>query len=180
LTVLVALASSVAGGFLVWLTTRMRIEHEREESLRTRMLNAADDYSLRATYAANALHKLVNVVEPEDVETEAGDLDEVVDELAAIKDGCDEARPVVDEARSQLPRVQLLFGADSASGQAALRLISNLTHVIEVLETLPPDIDFARAVFRQATEAHAVFTREARRALLRPSLRDVESPVTYR
>jgi hypothetical protein len=169
-TVTVVLVSSAITGVAASLiTTRMRINYDREESLRTRMLSAADDFSLRATQAANVLYRAVHLVAPEDLLDEEGNYEP--DEAARLRDAAEEVRPVIDETRVYLPRVQLLFGLRSPAGTAALQLMGNLGHVAQVLED-EPDVDYMRGVFDKATEANAVFMREARRALVRPSLSD--------
>lgn len=53
-----------------------------------------------------------------------------------------------------------------------MKLIANLSHVVQVLDDL--EIDHAGGVFREVPKAHYTFIREARRALLTPSLRDPE------
>ncbi|HEY8792262.1 MAG TPA: hypothetical protein VIL96_05230, partial [Gaiellaceae bacterium] len=58
---LIALAGTAAGAAVAWWVAWMRISFEREESLRSRMLDAADEFSASATRAQNALHRVLHV-----------------------------------------------------------------------------------------------------------------------
>ena len=157
---------------------RMRINFEREESLRGRMLDAADDYSASVTRAGNALHRALHLVPSEDLVNEDGDIELDSEEATTLLAAIDETRPIVDEARAHFTRVQLLYGASSAAGKAAFKLIARLSHVLQVLDDL--EVDYAQGVFDEVDEAHYAFTREARRALLSPSLQDPEGAMSPR
>lgn len=158
---------------------RMRINFEREESLRARMLDAADDYSSSATRAKNALHRAIHLVPADDLLDENGQIDANSEDAAELRAAIDEARPVVDKARAHFTRVQLLYGTNTASGKAALTLISQLSRVLVILDGF--EVDYAESVFdEEVREAHHAFTREARRALLSPSLRDPEDVLSPR
>ena len=75
--------------------------------------------------------------------------------------------------------MQLLYGTDTPAGRAALSLISNLSNVI-ILLVDDLDVEGAREAFTDVEEAHRVFTQEARRALLTPSLRHPEGALSVR
>jgi hypothetical protein len=50
ITLSIAVLASALGGFAgSWYTTRRQISHERGENLRVRMLDAADNFSLKVT-----------------------------------------------------------------------------------------------------------------------------------
>jgi hypothetical protein len=174
-TLLVALLGSAAGAAAATIVARMRMSFEREESLRGRMLDAADDYSSSVSRASNALHRTIHLLEPEDLRFENGLFDQA--EIARLNASCDEARPLVDEARNHFARTQLLFGADTPAGRAALSLISKLSMIVVVTHD-DADLESAREIFNESTLAHRTFTLEARRALLRPSLHDPDDAMT--
>lgn len=148
----------------------MRINFEREESLRSRMLDAADDYSASVSRAANALHRALNVVPEDDLRDENGLLDTESVEAVELQVAIDKARPLMDEARAHWTRVTLLFGTVTPAGKAALRLISNLSLTLTVLDDF--EVDHAQGVFEDVGRSHETFARDARRAVLRPSLQD--------
>lgn len=97
-TVLIALAGTAAGAVVATYVAWMRINFEREESLRGRMLDAADDFSASATRASNALHRAVNLVPEEDLLDENGLVDYGSDDVERLRSSVDEARILVDEA----------------------------------------------------------------------------------
>src|SRR3954465_12262063 len=132
-TVLVALAGIVVGAVGAWWVAWMRINFEREESLRSRMLDAADEFSASATRAQNALHHVLNVVPEDDLRDENGNIDYTGDQARKLQEAIDAARPLIDEARAHYARVTLLFGTVTAAGRAALSLIANLSHTLEVV-----------------------------------------------
>jgi hypothetical protein len=178
-TVTVALASALFGGFLgSLLTTWMRIRHEREEALRARMIEAADEFIRRSIEALNALHRLVHVVEPDDLDINEEIFDEIkshADEVFAAP--LAESRPLVDETRVHLARVHLLFGSRTETGRAALSLVSNMSFVLQVVGEEPGivDVNLARRTLNKAQAAYDEFALLARVALRRPDLGD-EAP----
>jgi hypothetical protein len=172
-TVLIALAGTAAGAVVATYVAWMRINFEREESLRGRMLDAADDYSSSATRATNALHRAVNLVSEEDLLAEEGGIDYDSEEASRLRAAVDEARVLVDEARAHFARTQLLFGADTPAGRAAFSLIAKMSHVVQAVGDL--EVGYAKGVFPDVPRAHDTFIREARRALLTPSLRDPDA-----
>jgi hypothetical protein len=170
-TVLIALAGIAVGAVGAWYAAWMRINFEREESLRSRMLDAADEFSASATRAQNALHHALNVVPEEDLRDENGNIDYDGDEARKLREANNAARPLVDEARAHYARVTLLFGTLTPAGRAAFSLIANLSHTLEVADDF--ELYYARdSVFKGISRSHELFTREARRAVLQPSLRD--------
>lgn len=176
-TVLIALASTAAGAVVAWWVAWMRINFEREESLRSRMLDAADEFSASATRAQNALHFVLNVVPEDDLRDENGNIDYTAVEAEKLQQAIDVARPLIDEARAHYTRVTLLFGTVTPAGKAALSLIGDLGHTLQVVDDF--EIDYAQSnVFRNVSRSHELFTREARRAVLRPTLRDPEDAPT--
>lgn len=176
ITLLVGIAGTAGGAVVATYLARMRINFEREESLRGRMLDAADDYSASATRAANALHRALHVVPEDGLLDEHRRRDPDSEEAKKLLTAIDEARPGVDEARANFTRVQLLVGPTSAAGKAALELIGKLTHVLQVLDDL--EVEYAQGVFDEFGEANWTFMREARRALLSPSLQDPEGELS--
>lgn len=172
----IALVSSVAGAGAATWVARMRINFEREESLRSRMLDAADDFSASVTRASNALHRVLHVVPEDDLRDEQGLIDYTAAEVDKLQKAIDAARPLVDEARAHFTRVRLLFGTGTPAGRAALSLIASLSHILQVVDDF--ELGYAQRVFGEAQRAHELFTREARRSVLQPSLHDPEEAPT--
>jgi hypothetical protein len=174
LTVGVALGSALFGGFVsAWATTRMRIRHEREEALRARMIEAADEFITRSIDALNALHRLVHVVEPEDLDIDEGMYNEIKSEADSVfETPLADAQPRVDETRVHLARVHLLFGNKTTSGGAASSLVANIAHVWAVIGDEPgiPDVSLARRTLDDAYRAYDDFTTAARDAIRQADL----------
>lgn len=177
ITLSIAVLASALGGFAgSWYSTRRQISHEREENLRVRMLDAADNFSLAIGHALNKLHEAVELVPEEDLLDEDGQIDSTSSEALLVIQASRELIPLIDEVRTTLPRVHLLYGSDSATGRAAVSAVGHITTATRALnEELV--VNFAQDEFWEAAKAHEAFTREARRALQRPSLDDPdESP----
>jgi hypothetical protein len=85
-----------------------------------------------------------------------------------------QAEPLVDETRVHLARVHLLFGSQTDTGRAASSLVSNMSHVVQVVGDEPGivDVNLAREPPRDADVAYDHFTVHARRAVKRPDLGD--------
>jgi hypothetical protein len=73
--VLIALVGITVGALGAWWVAWMRINFEREESLRSRMLDAADEFSASATRAQSALHGVLIAVPEDDLRDENGNID---------------------------------------------------------------------------------------------------------
>jgi hypothetical protein len=103
-TVLVAIAGAAVSGVIAgFLTTRLRIQHEREDRLRERMLEAADDYVTGAYQAHRGLWEALAAEE----------------QGSTVPERLPEASRLVNVAHDRLARVKLLFGTRTPAGQAA-------------------------------------------------------------
>lgn len=80
------------------------------------MLDAADNFSLKVGQALNKLHEAVELVPEEDRLDEDGQIDSTSSEALLIIQASRELFPLIDEVRTTLPRVHLLYGSDSATG----------------------------------------------------------------
>jgi hypothetical protein len=157
------LVLAIIGGGAVGtvLTTFWRIRHERAEAWRTRLLDAADDFT---TGALQALMKLEYVNDWLWHSHEAGEGYLSEKEAAAMR----EADGLIQEARSRLARIQLLFGGKSDTGSSATAMIDELRAVSSALWPDPDTsiIEFQRAsdALAGARDALADFVSAARRA----------------
>jgi hypothetical protein len=147
-TVLLTAAGLVVGA----LTARWRIQHEREEQLRDRMISAADDFVTGALQAQVALW-------------EAGGAEERGSSLEARRP---EALRLIAEAHARLARVNLLFGLNTAAGEAATDTINDLWSGRHALESIPPSREGVLQASGVALEALNKFTELARNALAEP------------
>src|SRR2546423_15171438 len=110
-TVLIALGGAAIAGVLAgWLSTSLRIRHEREEQLRERMIAAADDFATTALQAQLQLWEAA-------LETEQG---------GTVMERLPEARRLIGEAHARLARGRLLFGTNTDAGAPAMDVITEL------------------------------------------------------
>lgn len=152
-TVLVALGASAIGGVLAGLlTTRLQIQHDREEQLRGRMITAADDFVTGSLQAQVGLWEAAAA--PDRGSTVAENLPEMLRRLA--------------EAHARLARVKLLFGPESGAGQAAEATINSLWGGRDALQRDPPATGEALQASNRALTDLATFTEKARAALHHP------------
>jgi hypothetical protein len=152
-TVLVAIAGAAVTGVIAGLlTTRLRIQHEREERLRERMLTAADDFVTGAQQAHRGLWETMAAEEQGST---------VAERLPA-------ASELVKVAHDRLARVKLLFGTDTPAGQAAEATNNELWNYRSALEQEPPASGLAAKANREATAQLNRFTALARAALEEP------------
>ena len=105
--ILVGLGSAVIGSLFTTLAT---ISHERAAELRTRMLNAADEFSTEANTAIQQMY--VASLEIRKAPPDQG----YSQEIQAHVDKLSES---VDDAAAKQARINLLFGYDSPAGEAA-------------------------------------------------------------
>jgi hypothetical protein len=137
-----ALVLAVIGGGAVGslLTTYWRTRHERAEAWCSRLLDAADDF---ATGALQALMRLESNGDWLWLSHEGGVLGLSHDEREAMR----EADALIDQARSRIARVHLLYGTYSAAGASATHVIENLRTVSQAFWGDPDSelIDFSAA-----------------------------------
>jgi hypothetical protein len=150
-TALIALASSIFGGAVVaW----WRMRFEREEHLRELMISAADDYS-QALLAA--LLKLADALRRVEALTDAELVDPTGRASSQVLDFFDEACERISGVEAHLPRVLLLFRADSEAGKDAFQNVRWLNIVVGWRYRGEPLLEWARAQGPQAgyLELHA-------------------------
>jgi hypothetical protein len=100
-----ALAAGLVGTFA-------RIAYERTAELRTRMIQAADDFTIAVFRTITMLRDAepkIRALDGEVVIDDAGDF------VPDVQNAIDAARPQVDELYERVARVQLLFGASLES-----------------------------------------------------------------
>jgi hypothetical protein len=127
--ILVGLGSAVIGSLFTTLAT---ISHERAAELRTRMLNAADEFSTGASAAIQQMYVAgIEIRKEIDQRGEGGggkrskakphsDERGFSPEIQAHLDKVSEA---VDDAAAKQARINLLFGDKSPAGEAAWRTV---------------------------------------------------------
>lgn len=152
-TVVVALVSGAVGALL---TTLLRIRHEREERYRERQLTAADDFSTGVIQAMRLIRDA------------HGDRSKI----PAAREG-------VAAAHDRQARIDLLFGNETAPGQAAADVLGVLhaTSVAVAAGTQSDDEQYAR--LWEAWFLHEQFNGAAR-AVARRTYFPVSAWRTYR
>jgi hypothetical protein len=127
--ILVGLGSAVIGSLFTTLAT---ISHERAAELRTRMLNAADEFSTAASAAIQQMYVAAIEIrrdgtgeraEKRSKAKQLGDERRFSPTIQAHLDRVDEA---VDDTAAKQARITLLFGDESLAGDAANRTVSFL------------------------------------------------------
>jgi hypothetical protein len=124
--ILVGLGSAVIGSLFTTLAT---ISHERAAELRTRMLNAADEFSTAASAAIQQMYVAAIEIR-RDRTGEKGKHSKakpLTDERRLnpeIQAHLDKASQAVDETAAKQARITLLFGDESLTGDAASRTVS--------------------------------------------------------
>jgi hypothetical protein len=106
--IVLGLAAGLGGGLL---GTWTRISYERTAELRTRMIEAADEFATALSKTLPVLRKARDTVDNADyVISPAGDLN------PAVQEAIDEIDQVWDSLHERFARVQLLFGIALESG----------------------------------------------------------------
>jgi hypothetical protein len=151
-----ALLVGLGGGVLGTLLT---VSHERGAEMRTRMLDAADDYVHGSMQMANAARDLKYAL------LSRQRLNPPDDELDAL---LAELRESADELSLTLARIQLLFGASSATWANATKAEAGNEKVIEsytAWRNSDPDFTIAElnANVAEATSAIDALGKAARR-----------------
>jgi hypothetical protein len=119
ITILVAVAAGLGG-------TLVKVSHDRAAELRSRMLDAADEFSTRVVTALHAARNSSGEI------LDLGKDDLVDPELewdVVVKDAFTHVGEAVDDAQARSARVHLLFGQDSLPGIAATEIITRLRNV---------------------------------------------------
>jgi hypothetical protein len=189
-TVLVGLGAGVVGTLL---STFLRISHERETELRSRMLHAADDFVAAVTPAlmntkaaiddaemylgdrqpdedpvADAVEAVGDVTQDED--EDVGNLfdeafTERVEEMRDLRRVVDKAVASYGGTNVLVVRLQLLFGHESGAGYEAARVSSCLENAIKALQRVPAPLAESRNQYAGAIEHLTEFTKKAREEL---------------
>lgn len=162
ITVIVAIVSGLAG-------TMLRISHDRGAELRTRMLNAADEFSIAVVAALSRMRSTAGEVSRAprfplvDRETESY--------TDAFQTELDEVNDAVADTLEKLARVHLLFGDLSHTGRTATAIVDHLRNMDMALNHRPDSIrnPDERVQYNENTERavvnHGDFNRAALRAL---------------
>jgi hypothetical protein len=162
--ILVGLGSAVLGSLL---TTFLTISHERAAEFRSRMLNAADQFSTAAIAARQQTRDTAGTIMDDDTSL----VDEAGSFKPSIKAQLDAANRAVDDVFAKEARVHLLFAGQSAASIAAAGAAAHLQHMLMALEHRPNSIHDLGAMltysrnFSGTQEQHEKFNREARIAI---------------
>lgn len=156
LTVIVSLLSGAGGAYL---STLMRLRHEREERIRERMLSAADDFGTGLLQAIlgirDARTAMVDLIEEDRVKQNVDW--QAVDEPVVV-----EAQRRVDVVHDRLARVQLLFGEGTETSVKAEAAILELRAAVADLGDWPrPNLESAWARAGSLIELHRGYNRAA-------------------
>jgi hypothetical protein len=159
ITVIVAIVSGLAG-------TMLRISHDRGAELRSRMLNAADEFSIAVVAALSRMRNTAGEVigaPPRPLITRPY--------TVVFEKELDEVNDAVADALEKLARVHLLFGDLSNTGRTARAVVDHLRNMDMALNQRPDSIRTPkqRVLYNQNTEQavanHGDFNRAALRAL---------------
>jgi len=168
-TLFVGLGAGVLGSLL---TTTLRIRHEREADLRSRMLEAADEFVAAATKANERIGTLALRRSLAEVRAgEGGNLAAPAQaDLDALNPLWDDASASLAETLRRLPRIRLLFGVDAASAERAGDVCRKHSEaMVELLEFAAPRGEQAGAIAEEAETLVDEFSRAARADLQRGS-----------
>jgi L-2-hydroxyglutarate oxidase LhgO len=177
-TVLVGLASGVVGTLL---STLLRISHERAAELRSRMLEAADDY-VRALDDACRLADEAGLPQvAASFFTHEGEL--ASDEAAAAESAREAAVTALRTVEGLRSRIRLLYGPDSSASNDAKRAYEKVAEAVAELFRFNTDdssddieienerrdkfLGILRAQIDEAHDALDEFSRDARAAISR-------------
>jgi hypothetical protein len=170
-TVVVAIAAAVATGLLA---TVIRISYERGAELRTRMLDAADEFLEKTV---SALHVARNTAGDIQYARKGGQplVDSEGVMVPKIRELVDGAGDPVDEAQARLARVHLLFDDRSPAGVVATEISVRLRNIALAIRAMPhskptatgPSEQYFRN-FDRVVEAQLEFSRAALQRLRTP------------
>jgi hypothetical protein len=164
---LVVLVAALAGGFA---TTLVRLRHERASELRSRMLEAADEFVEAYTTAREAI-----LAAQREVRNAASFLEEDVpaDLLKKWEDQRAAAVKAAREASSalarRLPRIGLLFGVYSPADRSAFMAYATLTTATHALDVRELDEDLKTGLdeqWKSSNKQIEAFGARARDAIL--------------
>jgi len=180
-TILVAVIAGVGGGLLA---TMMRISYERGAELRTRMVDAADEFSVAVVAARQRMRTLAGLIlseMPPRPVVDAATGWYTQDFLART----DPANADIDQVLATLSRVHLLFGDLSVAGIAGTAIEHHLRLMYSSITVRPDSLRnhdvFARysrnfeAVQAQAEAFNRAALDALRDTIPRRALRSVSS-----
>lgn len=178
MTIVVAIVVGLASGLI---TTLLSLSHDRAADLRTRMLDAADDFVAGFATARDAIQRAETrystIVWLLSLEDEDAINDAYRRELAQEqKEVRTAARQAYDEVQRREPRLRLLFGTDSLTVRAATMAHISLSRAVHALDMPVKEGDVAeskREDRARTSKAIDDFSRYARSAI-------TESPWSWR
>lgn len=168
-TLVVGLGAGVLGSLL---TTTLRIRHEREADLRSRMLEAADEFVAAATKANERIGTLALRRSLAEVRAgQGGNLAAPTQaDLDALGPLWDEASATLAETVRRLPRIRLLFGVDATAAERAGDVCRKHSEaMVELVGTAAPRGEQAEELADDAETLVDDFSRAARADLQRGS-----------
>ncbi len=155
-TVLVALGASAVGGVGgSIITAYLQIRHEREDQLRGRMVDAADDFATGVRQARTALLHAQNAIHE-------GQAQQRMQSLA-------EGARLIDEASARLARVHLLFGNGSTAGESGTVAVSLMSSLLDELKEETVDTMHRSHDWGRLRDVLSLFNRAALRSIRNPS-----------
>ena len=132
----VILVGVVSGALGSLVTAVVTVSHERAAEFRSRMLNAADEFSTAAIAALQQARNAAGEIKKDDAPLD----DDTGWFRAEIKSHLDAANQAVDDVFAKQARVHLLFADESPASIAAAGTTAHLQKVMFALDHRPDSI----------------------------------------
>jgi hypothetical protein len=132
----VILVGVTTGALASLVTAVVTVSHERAAELRSRMLNAADEFSTASIVALQQTRDVAGMI----MEDKTPLLDETGSFKAKIKAQLDAPNKAVDDVFAKEARVHLLFADQSSASIAAAGATAQLRNMLMALEHRPNSI----------------------------------------
>ncbi|MEX2646088.1 MAG: hypothetical protein WD249_07500 [Gaiellaceae bacterium] len=180
---LIALVSALGGGVVgTLLSTILRISYEREAELRSRMLEAADEFVRAFTAAEETIHAALVKVAPAALVAGRPMSDELREKMREeVEERRREATAAFRAASAARPRIALLFGVNSESAghaETAIRTVGEaLVRVMQADDLTEVGAnamwETTRSFLERSSDRLADFSRAARAAIVSGSARQL-------